>query len=200
MKPEAPKFIVVYQDNPNGYCYSLRNSKNEYASLMMDNGPIKRVWRTAAEAELYITKWAASDLVWVAYTDGTPPIKHVRTAATRKPTHSGYPDAVAISWSGMGNVTGRIPSKLPALAATYDSAEHMCQRWAEQRARMAAPVQPLVWPVIPQVDDGSNEEPSTIPFEALRLAREDQERYSLAELFKVDIAISRRSPTTFFIR
>ena len=151
MKPEAPKFIVVYQDNPNGYCYSLRNSKNEYASIMTDKGPFKRTWRTATEAELYITKWAASDLVWVAYTEWVPPIKHVVTAATHKPAHGGYPDARRLVGGSPWPDAAR---RLHAPAATYDP--------AEQRARMAN-IQPLVWPVIPQVDDGSNEEPTTVP-------------------------------------
>lgn len=144
MKPEAPKFIVVYQDNPNGYCYSLRNSKNEYASIMTDKGPFKRTWRTAIEAELYITKWADSSLVWVAYTEWTPPINHVTTALTHKPAHGGYPNARRLVGGSSWPNAARTAAKQRAFSALYGT-------------------DPLVWPVIPQADDGSSEEPTTVP-------------------------------------
>jgi hypothetical protein len=136
MKPETPKFTIVYQDDPNGYCYSLRNSKNEYASVMNPTGPSKRSWRTAIDAELYITKWADStSLIWSAYTEKALPSRHVVTAATYKPPHGGYPEPKG---------TAR-PQFL-----------------GQELDRMSAPT-PLVWPVIPPHDDGSNEEASTVP-------------------------------------
>ena len=146
MKPEAPKFIVVYQDNPNGYCYSLRNSKNEYASAMTADGPYKRKWRTATEAELYVNKWADSSLIWVAYVERVPPIKRVTTAATYKRVHGGYPDASRLvdPTSTPAQVKAALQATARAFSALYGT-------------------NPLVWPVIPQVDDGSNEEATTVP-------------------------------------
>ena len=154
------KYTLVYCERDNGYNWYVRNSEGLYAAWIGGNTYI-RGWTSAEQASDYMEKHLQADCVWAPWPETKLPIRNVTTAVSYKPPHGGYPDAAAAGPASIGSVTGRIPSKLPAIAATYDPAEHMRQRGAEQRARMASQ-QPLVLPVIPPHDDGSNEEASTV--------------------------------------
>ena len=165
------KYTIVYRDTATGGSYRIRNQDGLYAGAMRPNCThFIRSWDEATGAWDYIENHMDDGiwrLVWVQDPDdkpyvggkpGAPSISHQHAATSQRMVVT---DSAAAGWAGMGSVTGRIPSKLPALAATYGPAVRMWQRWAEQRARMASQ-QPLVWPVIPPHDDGSNEEASTV--------------------------------------
>lgn len=151
------KYTLVYRERENGYNWSVRNQDGLYAAWIGKNTCRTHIrgWTTAGHASDYIDNHMQADCVWAPWPGDKPAaIKPVTTAASYKPTHSGYPepegtskprfvsqelDRMAAGWASMG--TGRIPSS-----------------------------QPLVWPVIPQADDGSNEEPETIPDQVIVVA------------------------------
>lgn len=151
------KYTIVYREDPRGYNWTVRNVHNQYAACQWAGGNVSiRSWRTAAAAADYMDVYRhrnhPQDLVWAPWPEENPTaIKPVTTAASYKPAHGGYPtsaprcvghelDRMAAGWASMGAVTGRIPSS-----------------------------QPLVWPVIPQADDGSNEEATTVPDSLVQL-------------------------------
>lgn len=148
------KYTLVYRVDPQGYHWTVRNVHNQYAAHQGDGGKVNiRSWRTAEAATYYMDVCRQynhpQDLVWAPWpTDKPAAIKRVTTAASYKPAHGGRPGLNNKELDLRGTQTGRLRS------ADCHITEH---------------TKPLVWPVLPQHDDGSNEEATTVPDSLVQL-------------------------------
>lgn len=172
------QYTLVYRDDPQGFNWTVMNTHGLYAAVEWTGGrkSIRR-WRNSDGANDYMTEHRhrrpPEDLVWEPWPTEKPiPIKPVTTAASYKPAHGGYPERTAekaakLAESYGGTYTGRFRSSVGHIEKEAASAPLMTL--GELLRRKLEQQQPLVWPVIPQIDDGSNEEATTVPDSLVQL-------------------------------
>ena len=148
-------YQLYYQD---GY-YKIRNNLGQICCAQMGKHVTERKFVGSQQAANFFSDFLVGQsvpffpTVWVD-PEQTPakPVSTVVSGAY-KPVHGGYPDA------RYGTTTGRHGTALSHIEELDRMASAGNAHWATIKGR----ADPLVWPVIPQADDGSNEEATTVP-------------------------------------
>ena len=159
-------YQLYFQD---GY-YKIRNNLGQTCCAQMGKHVTERKFVGSQQAAKFFSDFLIGrsmpffPTVWVE--PKQIPAKPVSTVVSgaHKPVHGGYPDTrypgrlFAFS-ARYGTTTGRHGTAVSHIEELDRMASAGNAHWATIKGR----ADPLVWPVIPQADDGSNEEATTVP-------------------------------------
>lgn len=159
-------YQLYYQD---GY-YKIRNNLGQICCAQMGKHVTERKFVGSQQAANFFSDFLVGrsvpffPTVWVE--PKQTPAKPVSTVVSgaHKPAHGGYPDTrelrkLSAFNARYGTTTGRHGTAVSHIEELDRMASAGNAHWAAIKGR----ADPLVWPVIPQVDDGSNEEATTVP-------------------------------------